>query len=441
MNNDYTRQFLCQILGISVSDLPDPYRVLRLPASESRVEVIDQAAQMCLSELATMRHAVPDAEYRWMLTRIAEARATVLRVAGTTPTTYAIPTSSIPPPSQAAPVPPGPFAPARPTSPPPPPVHRPVPATPESAVPTIVVRRAVSGRNRASVTAESVVSMLGIALLLCGIAAALTWSLQKPVVVSRKPLEPPPPERRLRVSEGQGSQEGGRPFDVKDATLSTQERRNVANPAQSPGGSAFTPDITDLVTLAITEARRGSFDGAEVTAKTALDRAPSLKAVKGVWAVIAYGKQYAGLADEAVDNLSEAVVVDFGRTYGICGFIERDGDNYKFRSSGKTVSFTREELTGMTGPRFRLTENRLRKDNAANELILGSIHLIKRLDATGEPALRDFDVCIEAARTRFQAALESEHASQDERDFAACMLESLAEPVRSLYRGTPRATE
>lgn len=95
----------------------------------------------------------------------------------------------------------------------------------------------------------------------------------------------------------------------------------------------------------------------------------------------------------------------------------------------------------MTGPRFRLTERWLGKEKAANDLILGSIHLIKRLDATGEPALRDFDVCIEAARTRFQAALESADASQDERDFAACMLESLNEPVRSLYRGAPRATE
>jgi hypothetical protein len=443
MDSDYMRQFLCQILGISVSDLTDPYRVLRLPASESRAEVIDQAAQICLSQLATMRHAVPDAEYRWMLARIAEARATVLHAAGTNPATFATPRPSMPSPYQPAPAPPAPFAPSRPTSPvpPPPPVYRPVPAQPEPALPTIVARRAVKKPSSAYATIESVVYMLGIASLLCGIAVALTWSFQKPAVAPRRPLESPPPEWRLSVSEGRGSPEEGRPLVVSDATAPTRESREVANAVQSPAGPAFSPDIADLVTLAITEARRGSFDGAEVTAKTALDRAPGLKAVKGVWAVIAYGKQYAGLADEAVDNLSTAVVVDFGREHGICGFIERDGDNYKFQSKGTTVSFTREELTGMTGPRFRLTERWLGKEKAANDLILGSIHLIKRLDATGEPALRDFDVCIEAARTRFQAALESADASQDERDFAACMLESLNEPVRSLYRGAPRATE
>lgn len=443
MDNDYMRQFLCQILGISVSDLTDPYRVLRLPASESRVEIIDQAAQICLSQLATMRHAVPEAEYRWMLARIAEARATVLHAAGTTPTTFATSPPSMPSPYQPAPISPGPFAPARPMSPvpPPPPAHRPVPARPEPALPTIVVRRTVKRPSSAYATVESVVYMLGIASLLCGIAVALTWSLNKPAVAPPKPLGSPPPESRLSVSEGRGSPEEGRPLGASAAMSTTPENREVGNAAQSPAGSAFTPDIADLVALAISEARRGSFDGAEVTVTTALERAPSLKAVKGVQAVIAYGNKYAALADEAVDNLSTAVVVDFGRKHGICGFIERDGDNYKFQSMGSTVSFTREELAGMTGARFRLTERWLDKDNAANDLILGSIHLIKRLDATGEPALRDFEVCIEAARTRFQAALESEHASPDERDFAACMLESLAEPVRSLYRGAPRAAE
>lgn len=437
MDNDYMRQFLCQILGISVSDLMDPYRVLRLAASESRVDVIDQAAQICLSQLSTVRYAVPDAEYRWMLARIAEARATVLHAAGTTPA------PSMPSPYHSAPVALRPFAAARATSPvpPPPPAPRSNPTQPEPALPQIVVRRTVKRPSSVYATVESVVYMLGIASLLCGIAVALTWSLKEQPVVPPKPVGPLPRDHRLPVSEGKGSPEERRSVSKSEETLSIPEGGAAMNAAKEPDGSAFSPDITDLLTLAIAEARKGSFDGAEVTAKTALDRAPSLKAVKGVWAVIAYANKYSALADEAIDNLSEAVVVDFGGNYGICGFIERDGDTYKFRSRGRTVSFTREKLTGMTGPRFRLTERWLVKDNAANDLILGSIHLIKRLDATGEPAPQDFGVCIEAARSRFQVALESENATQVERDFAACMLDSLAEPVLSLYRGAPRATE
>jgi hypothetical protein len=160
------------------------------------------------------------------------------------------------------------------------------------------------------------------------------------------------------------------------------------------------------VRAALANVRRGFFDEADLDAQKALMAAPECDEAQATRMAIAYIRQYSSLADKAMAALNENNVVDLGQKHGRAAFISRGDDgSITFQVKGRPKKFASDDLEKIPGFRFRVTRDFL--DNAinpANDLILGSYHLVSKLDGDGDV---DPKRAIDAARERWRKAAES----------------------------------
>jgi hypothetical protein len=167
------------------------------------------------------------------------------------------------------------------------------------------------------------------------------------------------------------------------------------------------------VKAALANVRKGFFDEADLDAQKALMAAPECDEAQAMRLAIAYVRQYSPLADEAMAALNENNVVDLGPKHGKGAFISRGDDgSITFQVKGRSKKFASNELEKIPGFRFRVTRDFLdNATNPANDLILGSYHLVSKLDGDGDV---DPKGAIEAARKRWRKAAESGDEQSDE---------------------------
>ena len=138
------------------------------------------------------------------------------------------------------------------------------------------------------------------------------------------------------------------------------------------------------VKQAVENCRKGNFKEADFDAQKALKINPRFEEAKTVRILIGYAKQYPQLAESAENALNENCEVDLGSKYGRAWFIEKDDESVTFRTKGQNKRFSRKELQGIPGVRFRITQQFLANaNNPANDLILGAFQFLRHVDANG----------------------------------------------------------
>ena len=379
MTQTSPQQLLCQILGISPADLLQANRLLRLPADERNPAVIDQAARWCFSRVQAVQSSVGPDVARWMMQTIAQARLAMLQA---------------PPPAAPPSMPPVPaFAPPQQTAQPQ------LSFPPAAEEPPIVIKKRIP-RRRSFFELENLVSLVGVVVILgaglfFGKLFIDRWwddlqNIDRRTDGGRRatkdpgPGVTPPPV----VAQG-GGQATHDPEPVQPAPPPAPAKGNVAL------ARAFMKD-------ALRAAQMGAFDEADLSAEKALRAAPGYEAADAMRLVVAYQRQYTDLATEALKAIDGNSTVLLPR-YGECPFIEQDDDSVMFRVKGKNKKFTINELNGMPGVRFRITEKYL--DNAANpanDLILGAWHYVMGQTSDGK---KDDEGSKVAARHRWQKAV------------------------------------
>lgn len=388
MTHNTPQQLLCQILGISPADLLQANRLLRLPPDERNPTVIDQAARWCFTRVQAVQSSVAPDVAQWMMQTIAQARMAMLQA----------------PPVAAQP----PFPPVPPAIPP----HQPwqsQPAYPPAAEePTIVIKKKIP-RRRSFFDAENLMSLVGVVVILgaggfFGKFFIENWwdDLQNigkqnggnSGAIKDTFREPTPPPV---VPQGSGTQS----HDPKPAPPTPP-------PARSKGNT-----VKALASMkdALRAAQMGAFDEADLNAEKALRAAPGYEEADAMRLVVAYQRQYTDLATEALESLDGNSTVLLPH-YGECPFIEQDDDTVTFRVKGHNKKFTIDELNGMPGVRFRITEKYL--DNAANpanNLILGAWHYVMGQTSDGK---KDDQGSKGAARHHWQKAVANGDADINE---------------------------
>jgi hypothetical protein len=379
MTHNTPQQLLCQILGISPADLLQANRLLRLPPDERNPTVIDQAARWCFTRVQAVQSSVAPDVAQWMMQTIAQARMAMLQS----------------PPVAAQP----PFPPVPPAIPPQQP-WQPQPAYPPAAEePPFVIKKRIT-RRRSFFDAENLMSLMGVVVILgaggfFGKFFIENWwddlqNIGKRNGGNRGAIKDtfrgstPPPA----VPQGGGNQSD----DPTPAPLAPPPARAKGNTVKA---RAFMKD-------ALRAAQMGAFDEADLNAEKALRAAPGYEEADAMRLVVAYQRQYTDLATEALKALDGNSTVLLPR-YGECPFIEQDDDSVMFRVKGKNKKFTINELNGMPGVRFRITEKYL--DNAAtpaNDLILGAWHYVMGQTSDGK---KDDEGSKGAARQRWQKAV------------------------------------
>jgi hypothetical protein len=379
MTHNTPQQLLCQILGVSPADLLQANRLLRLPADERNPVFIDQAARWCFSRVQAVQSSVGPDVAQWMMQTIAQARMAMLQA----------------PPVAAQP----PFPPVPPAIPPQQP-WQPQPAYPPAAEePPLVIKKRIQ-RRRSFFDAENLMSLMGVVVILgaggfFGKFFIENWwdDLQNigkrnggnrgAITDTFRGSTPPP-----AVTQG-----GGHPSDdPAPAPLAPPPLRKKGNTAKARG---FMED-------ALRAAQMGAFDEADLNAEKALRAAPGYEEADAMRLVVAYQRQYTELANEALETLDGNSTVLLSR-YGEAAFVEQDADSVTFRVKGRNKKFTIDELNGMPGVRFRITEKYL--DNAANpanDLILGAWHYVMGQTSDGK---KDDQGSKGAARHRWQSAV------------------------------------
>lgn len=391
------QQLLCQILGISPADLLQANRLLRLPPDERNSTVIDQAARWCFSRVQAVQSSVGPDVARWMMQTIAQARLAMLQA---------------PPPAPQPAMPPVPaFAPPQQTAQPQ------LSFPPAAEEPPIVIKNRIP-RRRSFFDLENLVSLLGVVVILgaglfFGKLFVDRWwddlqNIGKRNGGNRGAIKDtfigstPPPA----VPQG-----GGNPSDdPAPVPLAPPPARNTGNTAAARG---FMKD-------ALRAAQTGAFDEADLNAEKALRAAPGYEEADAMRLVVAYQRQYTDLATEALKALDGNSTVLFPR-YGECTFIEQDDDSVTFRVKGNNKRFSINELNGMPGVRFWITENFL--DNAANpanDLILGAWHCVMGQTSDGK---KDDEGSKAAARHRWQKAVAN--GDQDIQEHGTLMMKLL----------------
>lgn len=388
MTQTSPQQLLCQILGISPTDLLQANRLLRLPPDERNPAVIDQAARWCFSRVQAVQSSVGPDVARWMMQTIAQARMAMLQA---------------PPPAAPPSMPPVPaFAPPQQTA-------QPQPSfSPAAEQPPIVIKKRIP-RRRSFFDLENLVSLVGVVVILgAGIFFGKlfidrwwddlqnidrrTDGSREAAKATNTGVTPPP------VVASGGGRATDDPEPVQPAPPPAPVKGNVAL------ARAFMKD-------ALRAAQMGAFDESDLNAEKALRAAPGYEAADAMRLVVAYQRQYTDLATEALKALDGNSTVLLPR-YGECPFIEQDDDSVMFRVKGKNKKFTINELNGMPGVRFRITEKYL--DNAANpanDLILGAWHYVMGQTSDGK---KDDEGSKGAARHRWQKAVANGDADISE---------------------------
>ena len=262
----------------------------------------------------------------------------------------------------------------------PPPVPQ---ATPESPNSDFRIRR-YGPRKKRGFDWESFTSLVGV-LVLLGVGGLLVGMFVNQstldLLVGRKRREPevidqPQP---IDVQRGGGSanKSPNKPPLAKDTTQTP--------PAQVP----VQPTAADgHLRNALESVRKGHFDEADLSATKALRAKPGDPRAEGMRLVIAYLQQYPKLADDALNSLNpNDTEIDLGGKDGKAAFVEREADVFTLRVNGRNKKFSVQEINGLPGARFRITQAFLdRNGSPANDLILGSRIFVSQQDARGRIA-------------------------------------------------------
>lgn len=334
MDNLPPTELLGRILGISPAELYIPHRLLQLNPHERDGEVIDRAARHCCDRIRAMQPHVAADVFDWMLQMVSYARGSMMTAAGSM--RAAAPQAAVEPPRAASP-----FVTAASE-----PSGGSIPSLPRPAT----IRRASAGDLDRFWSAA--VAMLAVVLFLL----AGSWFVQKWFIDT---VPRPPDNGNSRGGRGDIAQTGG------------TNRLNV----RRGSGSA------KVVARHNRRARDSADEIAEEPGRPAADDSAETMRL-----VAAYQEQYSELADEALRALNGNNEIDLSPRYGRGAFLEQDDDSVTFQINGRPKKLRINELNGIPGVRFRITQNYLSNaDNAANELILGAYHYASGLNDRGKP--------------------------------------------------------
>jgi hypothetical protein len=274
-----------------------------------------------------------------------------------------------------------------------------------------VVVRTTGVRRRSGFDAENLMGIVGLLVMLtvAGIGAKLfhdNWwkSVIDPPAPAPKPLRPDPipPSPAPVVNLGAG----------KASRLKPEPEPPPPVPGPKPTKPKGDQDAAELhLKSALANVGKGFFDEADLDAQKALMAAPACDEAQAMRIAVAYLRQYSKFADEAMAAINENNVVDLGPKHGQAAFIDRnvvDG-SIKFQVKGRPKWFTIEELSAISGLRFRVTRDFLDNGNEpANDLILGAYHFMKRVDGEGNVDRKGaVDAARDAARRRWEKAAAS----------------------------------
>lgn len=259
----------------------------------------------------------------------------------------------------------------------PPPVPQ---ATPESSGSDFQIRRYVPRKNR-GFDWDNFTSIVGV-LVILGVGGLLVGMFVNQSTLDllggRKNREPRVIDqpRPVDVKRGGGSANNSPPEPkfAKDTSQPSQ----LQVPIQPTAADGHLRSALESV-------RKGHFDEADLSAEKALRAKPGDPRAEGMRLVVAYLQQYPKLADDALGSLNaNDTEIDLGGRNGKAAFVERDGDILTLRVNGRNKKFSVQEINGMPGARFRITQAFLdRNGSPANNLILGSRLFVSQQDTRG----------------------------------------------------------
>ena len=278
-------------------------------------------------------------------------------------------------------------------SPPVPPVP-PVPSAPwrraEPKLPNIVELRPHRSR-RSAFDANNIASLIGVLAMLFIMGVVFTlfvnqwWEEIKPKKVPNA-LPIVAPDEPIDVPKGAGK--------------SLPPKR-----VQAEVAAPFNKEAFQHVKRAVENCRKENFKEADFDAQKALKINPRFEEANAVRILIGYAKQYPQLAESAENALNGNCEVDLGSKYGKALFIEKDDQSVTFRTKGQNKRFSRKELQGIPGVRFRITQQFLANaNNPANDLILGAFQFLRHVDANGN----DLPAGIVSTPSHWKKAIESQ---------------------------------
>lgn len=395
----------CTLLGIAPNDLSVSCRILKVDPKEKNPARIEEAARACLARVQSVQHHIPLEHGQWMMQVIAHARSTMLHAAMAPPVSRS---------SQSAPHPVAMSSAA---------YESPAPS-PTTSEPLLAIRTRAP-RYRRGITIENLTGAVG-ALVMCGtVLLGVGWFVNQSWKDLRdKTRQPAEPElavveqKPVPPSVGTGS---GKP-----ATLGRNPTVPAGNQISSQqavrGGEANArKQLEDALTLA----RQGSFDEALRLSQRAARALPDQG--EGLELLIAYSRQYPGLADQAVKALNGSSEVDLGRPYGKAQFVDQNATEITFFAKGRHETFSIHKFNSLKGVRFRVTRNFLdNAKNPANDLILGACHFLMMVNDEGEQAPGS-DGVREAERRIGKAIASSHPASVEQGTVMLKAMKALAE--------------
>ena len=272
----------------------------------------------------------------------------------------------------------------------------PVPSAPwrraEPKLPNIVELRPHRSR-RSAFDANNIASLIGVLAMLFIMGVVFTlfvnqwWEDIKPKKVPNA-LPIVAPDEPIDVPKG-----AGKSLPPKRVQAEVAAPLNV------------NKEAFQHVKQAVENCRKGNFKEADFDAQKALKINPRFEEAKTVRILIGYAKQYPKLATGAENALNENCEVDLGRKYGRAWFIEKDDESVTFRTKGQNKRFSRKELQGIPGVRFRITQQFLANaNNPANDLILGAFQFLRHVDANGN----DLPAGIVSTPSHWKKATESQ---------------------------------
>ena len=270
----------------------------------------------------------------------------------------------------------------------------PVPSAPwrraEPKLPNIVELRPHRSR-RSAFDANNIASLIGVLAMLFIMGVVFTlfvnqwWEDIKPKKVPNA-LPIVAPDEPIDVPKGAGK--------------SLPPKR-----VQAEVAAPFNKEAFQHVKRAVENCRKENFVEADSDAQKALKINPRFEEAKTVRILIGYAKQYPQLAESAENALNGNCEVDLGSKYGKALFIEKDDQSVTFRTKGQNKRFSRKELQGIPGVRFRITQQFLANaNNPANDLILGAFQFLRHVDANGN----DLPAGIVSTPSHWKKASESQ---------------------------------
>ena len=270
----------------------------------------------------------------------------------------------------------------------------PVPSAPwrraEPKLPNIVELRPHRSR-RSAFDANNIASLIGVLAMLFIMGVVFTlfvnqwWEDIKPKKVPNA-LPIVAPDEPIDVPKGAGK--------------SLPPKR-----VQAEVAAPFNKEAFQHVKRAVENCRKENFKEADFDAQKALKINPRFEEAKAVRILIGYAKQYPQLAESAENALNGNCEVDLGSKYGRAWFIEKDDESVTFRTKGQNKRFSRKELQGIPGVRFRITQQFLANaNNPANDLILGAFQFLRHVDANGN----DLPAGIVSTPSHWKKATESQ---------------------------------